>query len=1652
MLGVIKAGGAFVLLDLSHPQARLRTICRDVSAKLIVASLHNKAMAADLAVKQAAQVVVVGDHETAWQKDITSCAVSAVAPDNALYAVFTSGSTGSPKGAVIPHSAYTTSALSHGQRLSLSSQSRVLQFVSYGFDVSIADSLTTLIFGAAICVPSETERRNDLAMAITNYQVNWAHLTPSLIKILEPENVPSLQTLALIGEQMSKADVEVWASQVQLINSYGPAECSVVGTALSNMKSGTDPQNIGYATGCVPWVVDMQSHERLVPIGAVGELLIEGPIVGRGYLNDPERTKAVFIDPPAWLHQFRKRDVSGQLYKTGDLVRYAEDGSLRFIGRKDTQVKLRGQRIELGEVEHHVQRCFPQARNVVAEVVKPTEAGRPPLLVAFVQTDKLRQGLPDQTITNSNLEDVLAAPTDAFRADITTAKANLFDAVPAYMVPELFIPLIAVPLTATGKTDRRRLRDQAASLSRADFELYHDDAAAKRAPATPTERTLQQLWAQVLDVAPHTIGADDNFFRLGGDSISAMKLVGALREGSLALTVADVFYHPRLSDLAHVAQSALRTPSHISDLPSPFSLLEHGGVHDAVVQLAIDQCQVSRDQITDIYPCTALQEGLIALTAKTSRAYIAHFSYRIPNDIDLVHFRAAWNAVAIANPILHTRIISRDPLGSFQAVVPGELPWMLYDDEEAYKAEAASLFGLGEPLVRATVVSSRSSKKGPRFILTMHHALYDAWSLPLLLVQAAAAIRGDLLKPRPFSPFIAYLCNSKTDSEGFWRSQFTQLQASCFPPLPSPMYTPNPTMSATHTISLPHGPVDGFTVSTKLRLAWALTVSQYSNTSDVVFGLTVTGRGVPVEGIGQMTGPTIATVPLRVQLDQDTTVTQALQRVQDQSIEMLAFEQAGLQNIRRLSDEAAAACQFQNLLVIQASRRDDIPDLFTEADVLAEQDAFTTYALTLLCKSESGSVSIQATYDPQTITTTEVQRMLYQLAHVMRQIYQQPNKVIRDLSKISREDWRQLKEWNRDVPERMERCVHQLVEERCQAQPAAPAVCAWDGDLTYGELDALSSALAAHLVERGVGPEVFVPLCFEKSRWTIVAMLGVVKAGGAFVLLDPSHPQARLRAICRDVSAELIIASTHNKEMAAHLVADRLGTVVSVGVSDTTWRDRSSLSIPSSVSPENALYAVFTSGSTGTPKGLVIPHASFCSSMLPYMDALRLTNQSRVLQFSSYAFDISIMDVFMSLVAGACVCMPFESSQQTDINAAIEAYQISCANITPSLLSTLTHESLQILQTVAVGGETVSAAAMKNCSPHVHLINAYGPAECSVSATVQTSLSEHSDRGNIGYAIGCTCWVVDCESHARLVPIGAVGELLIEGPIVGRGYLNDPERTKLMFIDPPAWLRQFRGRNITGKLYKSGDLVQYAEDGSLRFVGRKDTQVKLRGQRIELGEVEHYVQQYFPQARNVVAEVVTPTDTGRPPLLVVFIQTDRLQQETPGKESSGNATSNNNTQDILAAPTNAFRVKIPTAKDHLYNAMPAYMVPELFLPLKAVPLAATGKIDRHRLRDRAARLSRAEIEAYHGLTVAKRSPATLTEQTLQQLWAQVLNTAPHTIGADDNFFHLGGDSIAAMKLISLIRKGGLTLTVADVYRLPTLAQLAASKSFPTGIS
>lgn len=476
-------------------------------------------------------------------------------PDNALYTVFTSGSTGTPKGVIITSAAFATSAIAHSQHYHLTSQSRVFQFTSYAFDASIIEMMTTLLIGGCICVPSDAARRNNIAEAANELQVSVAQLTPSTARLLRPEDITTLKTLVLVGEPVTSSDIGQWGKAVELVNGYGPAECSAISTVHPALHAASQAGNIGWASGCVCWVVDQADHERLVPIGVVGELLIEGPIVGRGYLNDPERTAPVFITPPTWLCQFRGGTSTNdhRLYKTGDLVQYTADGSLQFVGRKDTQVKLRGQRIELGEVEHHTRQSFPGARDVVAEVVTPVETGRAPMLVAFIWLGK------HESVEDDKVNDILMPPTNSFRAAIPAAETTLHGTVPLYMVPAVFLPLHSVPLSATGKTDRRWLRDRAAALSRADIEVYHSPAAAKRTPVTRAERTLQALWAQVLNVPPGDIGADDSFFRLGGDSITAMQLSALLRSAGFSTHVSDIFHAKTLARLAPLLVSATPT-------------------------------------------------------------------------------------------------------------------------------------------------------------------------------------------------------------------------------------------------------------------------------------------------------------------------------------------------------------------------------------------------------------------------------------------------------------------------------------------------------------------------------------------------------------------------------------------------------------------------------------------------------------------------------------------------------------------------------------------------------------------------------------------------------------------------------------------------------------------------------------------------------------------------------------------------------------------------------------------------------------------------------------------------------------------------------------------------------------------------------------
>ncbi|PLB45140.1 acetyl-CoA synthetase-like protein [Aspergillus steynii IBT 23096] len=1611
ILGVLKAGAAFVLLDPKQPLSRLQELCSTVNAALVLSSSANQCLCEKLAGTVVVPSSVLEAPSLYGPQGSTPTAV--VRPHNAAYASFTSGSTGRPKAVVVEHSAICSNALAHNAKLHLHEASRVLQSASYAFGASILQMVMTWIAGGCVCVPSESECRDSLAAAARNFKVNWAFFTPSFLRIVRPRDLSSLKHVFLGGEPPARSDITAWADNVQVSGAYGSAECSILCAIVENMRSLSIPQSIGQMTGSVGWVVEPDDHHQLAPLGMVGELLVEGPSLARGYLGDSNKTAQVFIEAPIWFSEYWERfnktiRRAGRMYKTGDLVRYNPDGSLTFVGRKDTQVKLHGQRVELGEVEHHIRGSLSgnDAPPVVAEVVTPCGSDHP-LLVAFIAAGETSRS-PDPAQA-------------ALKRWVQGLGDWLAERLPRYMVPSAYVAIDTIPLTATGKTDRRRLREIGAALTPEQLaDLLLPSRSALDAPATAIEKQLLGL-----------ISTTDNFLRIGGDSITAVQLVGAARDQGLSLTVTQIFDAPRLCDMA----SVVRAEGDAEETILPFSLLRPGTDVDLARAQVASQCGVEPNLVEDIFPCTSLQEGMLAITVKRPGNYVHQAVLEMSGDGDTVRLERAWREVVATIPILRTQIVNLAGQGLVQVVIAEQDTFTVGSDIGAYlEADKQEPMGLGTPLARFGIIDSPRSQR-PVVVCTIHHALFDGWSMSLVRKQVEQAYLG---RPRdrlvPLQGFVRHILQNTEGANEYWQSQLGQSEAVPFPSLPSPGHQPEADDVLQHQISGLQWPQNDITPSTAIRTAWAILLGQYTNTADVIFGATVTGRQMPVPGVERMAGPTIATVPVRVRLDWEADIHVLLQKVQAQGTSMTPYEQMGLQQIRRISPDTERACQFQNLLVVQppapGNGRNDQDTRFklstkteNEGGDATWRNTFNTYAMMVECYLEEDGTMVWISFDSRVMDRVQIQRIARQLEHVLHELCAQQRGQVqtRDICGPSKGDHQELEQWNRKVPERVDRCVHELIAERCQSQPDAAAVCAWDGDFTYTELDRLSSVLAAHLSELGVGPEVFVSLCFEKSRWTTVAILGVIKAGGAFVLLDPSHPRAWLQAICHMVSARVTIASVKQKGIAAELP----GHPVLLGTEENKWREHTQAAI-SPARPDNALYAVCTSGSTGSPKGTIIEHASFCTSASSYSRASHLTSQSRVFQFSAYAFDASIIENLTTLLVGGCICVPSDGARQDHIGAAASQLGATWAELTPSTARLLQGEDLATVETLVFIGEPVTAADITRRGK-VKLVNAYGPAECSAISSVQSSIRTQDTR-NIGQGAGCVHWVVDPQDCETLLPIGAIGELVIEGPVVGRGYLNSPEKTAAAFIDPPAWLRKFRGDTFTSQancVYRTGDLVQYAADGSLRFIGRKDTQVKLRGQRIELNEVEVYTHQYFPGAQDVVAEVVTLTETGRQ-ILVAFVCLDMK--------------TNCHEKGIVAPPTDIFRAAIPTAEARLHDVVPSYMVPAVFLQLAAIPLTTTGKTDRRRLRSYATALS--EIELYSVAASVKRAPTTVAEQILQRLWTRVLNVSPDAIGADDSFFRIGGDSITAMQLSALARTEGFTLSVSDIFHYKTVAGLA----------
>lgn len=643
---------------------------------------------------------------------------------------------------------------------------------------------------------------------------------------------------------------------------------------------------------------------------------------------------------------------------------------------------------------------------------------------------------------------------------------------------------------------------------------------------------------------------------------------------------------------------------------------------------------------------------------------------------------------------------------------------------------------------------------------------------------------------------------------------------------------------------------------------------------------------------------------------------------------------------------------------------------------------------------------------------------------ILRLVVLCPNTQISELDYLSEQNRQQICKWNGPPSEGVRRCIHDIIHDRVVSEPNAEAVCAWDGNFTYRELDELSTRLAHHLADLGVGPEVFVPLCFDKSVWTIVSMLGVLKAGGAFVPLDPSHPIGRLQALAQTLRAKILLCSRRHTDPLATVAAKVLPI-------DADAIDQLPAKLDDGASraaPNNAAYVIFTSGSTGEPKGAVLEHAAYCSSAVAHAPALDMRSTTRALQFAAHTFDASLLELLTPLMVGGCVCIPSEEARLNNIATVITDMRVNWATLTPSFIEFMEPSTVPSLETLFLVGEAMSHGHIRRWSSKVKLGNGYGPTECAVSAVVNPRMTHDTEPTNIGRPIGGRCWVADPSNHDRLVPIGCIGELLVEGPTLARGYLNDSQKTSESFIKGPVWARA----ETTGgprRMYKTGDLVRWNPDGTLNFVGRKDTQVKLHGQRVELGEIESHLNANQEIKHGLV--ILPKSGCCKHRLVSILSLSDVLGQE-PLK--------------LVDGPVKQMATaRVTTIRERLSSLLPAHMVPSTWIVVQAVPLLPSGKLDRKMVARWVEEMSE---EMYGRITDAVETeensvaPSTELEGQLQTIWSHVLNLPLGQVGLNRSWLSLGGDSITAMQVMGHCRRKGIGVTVQDILRSKSIAQLA----------
>ncbi|ROV89092.1 hypothetical protein VMCG_09872 [Cytospora schulzeri] len=971
MLAVLKAGGAFSALDTSHPDERLQEIIQDTNANLILVSpsqIRRFSKNPGLTAMEISHPIL-SDLKPAPAPAPLSPHPDA-SPSNLMYTIFTSGSTGRPKGVMIEHRAWLTSAQAYGPDQGIDKSSRVLQFASYAFDMSLMEIFTTLLSGGCVCVPSDGDRFGGIEDFVNRAGVNTLMLTPSYARLLDPAAMPGVRSLITGGEAVPSDLLETWAPRVRVYIAYGPTEAAIqaAGLRTSAGNEAITTGLIGRPTGCHIWIVREDNHNEVVPAGEIGELLIEGHTLARGYLGDEAKTKAAFVN-------LRIGSENRRAFKTGDLVRQAADGTLIFIGRKDTQVKVQGMRFELTEVEARLSRVLPPGSKFCVEKVEIPSSPDRATLVTFMSTSMKVSGSDVPEVEWDLVDDVLS--------EVPGIMEGLTKVLPAPMVPSLYIPINFVPLTSSHKADRKELRRLFKDLGLEEVQKLQRSDRSQEAtrPLTASELTVRELWAAVLNREQETIGPGDNFIHLGGDSVTSIRLVSAARKRGVHLTSSMILSNPVLGDLAKKVL-AVDSSSKYKSI-EPFALLE--GRSGELRATAAALCRVAIEEIEDVLPMSINQMRWYGKTLAKPDAYLDQYRFRLPSDVDLVRFKLALNRTVEAADLLRARALATSDRKLFQAIVkfsPVQLV-IVNDSLESYlDQDLRNPMGLGAPLSRYAIVKGVDSTD--TFVWTIHHAIYDGFSFKMLLQAIDEFYHG--LEPAPFTPFNQYVRGpgeeELAEGESFWKQYLAGSSWARFPVLPPTEEKSPPSMDRfLKTVSIPSqqpapdskGNTTPVTTADLIRIAYAATLSPHSaDPTSVLFLESLSGRNSTLPGIDRIVGPTLATIPTRLRLPPSKPCGEALAEAQASLVERMRFGNFPLPRILPL----APALELRNVLMIEDEAfllEGTGEGLFGSGEEVLKLDETDTLPMMYRCIIRGGLLEVDVRYDKSVVRGEEIE-------------------------------------------------------------------------------------------------------------------------------------------------------------------------------------------------------------------------------------------------------------------------------------------------------------------------------------------------------------------------------------------------------------------------------------------------------------------------------------------------------------------------------------------------------------------------------------------------------------------------------------------------------------------------------------------------------